>query len=323
MTKVENKELTLLVEELRTYFFLSNGVSKAVNNVSLEIGRGKVLCLVGESGSGKSMTALSIMKLIPEAAKIMGGKVLFLGDDLMSLNAEEIRKVRGNRISMIFQDPSTALDSLYTIGFQIVQAMVTHNLYSRGEAKQRAEEMLRLVGIPSPEDRMKRYPHEFSGGMLQRAMIAMALSCDPKLLIADEPTSSLDVTTQAQILNLIRDLRARFDTSLLMITHNMGLVAEMADEVAVMYSGSIVEKAKTDDILMNPRHPYTIGLLKCVPRLNVKGRLETIPGMQSVIFEEKGCPFSSRCKEKHRDCDDAVPELKEISPGHDVACHYV
>jgi len=231
-----------------------------------------------------------------------------------------MRAIRGRDISMIFQDPSTSFDALYTIGFQIMEAMLTHNVYARQEAEERAVEMLRLVGIPSPRDRLKRYPHEFSGGMLQRAMIAMALCCDPRMVIADEPTSSLDVTTQAQILDLMRDLQEKLGTSLLLITHNMGVVAEMADEVAVMYSGRIVERAKTEEILKSPCHPYTIGLLKCIPRLNVKERLETIPGVQEVCFEDRGCSFNPRCEKGKAGCEEAIPELQEVTPGHYVAC---
>ncbi len=312
---------TILVENLRTYFFLPRGVYKAVNDVSFEINRGKVLCLVGESGSGKSMTALSIMGLIPGAAKLMGGRVFFKEKNLLELGKEEMRRVRGRDISMIFQEPSTSFDSLYTIGFQIMETMLSHNLCSKREAGRRAVEMLKVVGIPSPRERLDRYPHEFSGGMLQRAMIAMALCCDPKMVIADEPTSSLDVTTQAQILNLMRDLREKFGTSLLLITHNMGVVAEMANEVAVMYSGRVVEQASAEEILKAPCHPYTIGLLKCIPRLNVKGRLETIPGIQEVRFEDRGCTFSPLCRESRSGCGDEIPELSEVAPGHYVACH--
>ncbi|NMB10912.1 MAG: ABC transporter ATP-binding protein, partial [Firmicutes bacterium] len=270
----------LAIQDLKTYFYTEDGISRAVDGVSFEIEAGSAFGLVGESGCGKSVTSLSIMNLIPQPpGKIVGGKILFEGEDLLEKNASEMRKIRGNEIAMIFQEPMTSLNPVFTVGNQIIEAIMLHQSLDNVEAREKAIDMLRLVGIPSPQHRIDDYPHQLSGGMRQRVMIAMALSCNPRLLIADEPTTALDVTVQAQILELMRGLQAEFGASILLITHDLGVIAELADEVGVMYAGKIVERADVKSLFADPKHPYTVGLLGSIPRLSEEqDRLSVIEG---------------------------------------------
>jgi oligopeptide transport system ATP-binding protein len=314
----------LQVKNLQTHFFTPDGVVKAVQGVSFDLKEGETLGIVGESGSGKSVTALSVMRLIPwPPGKIVGGEVIYKGDDLLKYSSEEMRHIRGKEISMIFQDPMTSLNPVMTISRQIGEMLQLHMGMSDKQARTRTIELLKLVGIPSAEQRLDAYPHQFSGGMRQRVMIAMALSCNPKLLIADEPTTALDVTIQAQILEIIKRLKAEFNTAVIFITHDLGVVAGLCDRVIVMYGGRIMEEAPTTNLYKDPRHPYTLGLLKSVPRLDEdrKERLEPIPGMPpDLVNPIPGCPFYPRCtfrEEYHRD---NMPPLRNVAPGHQVAC---
>jgi oligopeptide transport system ATP-binding protein len=319
-------EPLLEVKNLRTQFFTQDGVVKAVEDVSFYVMPGETLGVVGESGSGKSITGLSIMRLIPNPpGKIVNGEVIFEGQDLLKLNDDQIRRIRGNQIAMIFQDPMTSLNPVLTINRQISEALQLHMGMSKDQAKARSIELLRMVGIPNAEERIDQYPHQFSGGMRQRVMIAMALSCDPKLLIADEPTTALDVTIQAQILDLMRSLQAERDTGVIMITHSMGVVAGMADRVQVMYAGSIVETATTEEIFANPRHPYTVGLMKSIPRLDARERerLEPIRGLPPDLIDLPDiCPFVPRCDYAREKCEQKRPPLLEVAPGHMSACWF-
>ncbi|MEC9488170.1 MAG: ABC transporter ATP-binding protein, partial [Halanaerobium sp.] len=293
-----NKDALIEVRGLQTYFYTEDGVVKAVDGVDFEIYKGETLGVVGESGCGKSVTSLSIMRLIPNPpGKIVGGDILFEGDSLLKKSESEMRKIRGNDISMIFQEPMTSLNPVYTVGDQIAEAIILHQKVSKKEAIERAVEMLRKVGIPLPEQRVNEYPHQLSGGMRQRVMIAMALSCNPKMLIADEPTTALDVTIQAQILELMNELKNEFDASIMMITHDLGVIAEVADRVAVMYAGKIVEYSDAVSIFKNPKHPYTWGLLKSIPRLDkTTERLMNIEGVvPNPLFFPDGCKFHTRC----------------------------
>ena len=314
----------LQVKNLQTHFFTPDGVVKAVQGVSFDLKEGETLGIVGESGSGKSVTALSVMRLIPwPPGKIVGGEVIYKGDDLLKYSTEEMRQIRGKEISMIFQDPMTSLNPVMTISRQIGEMLQLHLGLTGAQARTRTLELLRLVGIPSAEQRLDAYPHQFSGGMRQRVMIAMALSCNPKLLIADEPTTALDVTIQAQILEIIKKLKSEFNTAVIFITHDLGVVAGLCDRVIVMYGGRIMEEAPTTNLYKDPRHPYTLGLLKSVPRLDEdrKERLEPIPGMPpDLVNPIPGCPFYPRCtfrEEYHRD---NMPPLRNVAPGHQVAC---
>ncbi|HXZ37726.1 MAG TPA: ABC transporter ATP-binding protein [Thermodesulfobacteriota bacterium] len=315
----------LTIRNLHTYFFTDEGVAKAVDGVDLELKEGGTLGVVGESGCGKSVTALSVMRLIPDPpGKITQGEILFAGTNLLDLSEAEMRKIRGRSISMIFQEPMTSLNPVFQIGDQISEVLRLHEGLSRREAWDRSIEMLKLVGIPSPERRVQEYPHQLSGGMRQRAMIAMALACSPKLMIADEPTTALDVTIQAQILELINRLQREKGMSVILITHNLGVIAETAQKVAVMYAGRIVEYAEVKPIFGNPMHPYTQGLLKSIPRLDEdharKARLEAIPGLVPSLLElPKGCKFSNRCKYVFEKCGEE-PQLIEAEPGHLVRC---
>lgn len=321
----QENNFLLKIRNLHTYFFTDEGVAKAVDGVDLELEEKGTLGLVGESGCGKSVTALSIMRLIPEPpGKIVRGEVVFGGVNLLSLSEGEMRKIRGRSISMIFQEPMTSLNPVFQIGDQISEVLRLHEGLSKKEAWNRSIEMLRMVGIPSPERRVAEYPHQLSGGMRQRAMIAMALACRPKLMIADEPTTALDVTIQAQILELINRLQKETGMSVILITHNLGVIAETAQKVAVMYAGRIVEYAPVRPLFITPRHPYTQGLLKSIPRLDEgqarKQRLEAIPGLvPSLLDLPPGCKFSNRCKYLFDKCQEE-PELKEIEPGHFVRC---
>jgi oligopeptide/dipeptide ABC transporter ATP-binding protein len=313
----------LEVRDLHTSFQTSEGLIRAVNGVSFHLEEGETLGLVGESGCGKSVTSLSILRLIPQPpGRISGGPILFRGDDLLAKSEEEMRKIRGNSISMIFQEPMTSLNPVYTCGFQIVEAIRLHQRRSRSEARDRAIEMLRVVGIPSPEQRVDEYPHQLSGGMRQRVMIAMALSCNPSLLIADEPSTALDVTIQAQILDLIARLRHELGMSVLIITHDLGVVAEVADRVAVMYAGEVVEHASVEEIFARPLHPYTQGLLNSIPRLGkLMERLSVIPGtVPNPIEFPSGCAFHPRCPLADERCRDEDPPLNEQGGDHQVAC---
>ena len=313
----------LRVNNLRTSFFTSDGEVRAVDGVNFDIEDGKTVGLVGESGCGKSVTALSIMQLLPKSTgRIVGGEIQFQGKNLASLPQQEMRRIRGNDISMIFQEPMTSLNPVMTIGDQIAETVRLHQGASRSEARNRAIEMLRLVKIADPQKRVGNYPHQFSGGQRQRVMIAMALACTPKLLIADEPTTALDVTIQAQILELIGELQGRLGMAVLLITHDLGVVAERADEVAVMYAGKIVESAKPEVIFTRPKHPYTIGLLDSLPgRRGGKKRLAAIPGMvPSPLDWPTGCRFRDRCARADSSCAAQPPPLIEIERHHRVAC---
>ena len=316
----------LRVTDLRTSFFTSDGEVRAVDGVSFDISDGETVGLVGESGCGKSVTALSIIRLLDkDIGRIVGGKILYRGRDPASGGEEQMGRIRGNEISMIFQEPMTSLNPVMTVGEQIAESVRVHQRAGRRAARERAIEMLRLVKIPEPQKRVRSYPYEFSGGQRQRVMIAMALACTPRLLIADEPTTALDVTIQAQILELIAELQQQLGMAVLLITHDLGVVAEQADVVAVMYAGKIVEQAAPDTIFSRPLHPYTIGLLNSMPgRLPPKTNLEAIPGMvPNPLDWPTGCHFRNRCLRADASCAQAEPPLIEIEPGHNVACFKV
>jgi len=315
----------LQIKDLTVHFHTDAGVVHAVNGVSFSLEKGEVLGVVGESGCGKSVTALSILRLLPvPPARIVKGEILFEGQSLLDLEPERMRNIRGNRISMIFQEPMTSLNPVFTIGNQIAEAVMLHQGLSKEEARERTLDLLRRVRIPSPEQRIDEYPHQFSGGMRQRVMIAMALSCNPSILIADEPTTALDVTIQAQILDLMNQIRRESEMSILLITHDLGVVAEMADRILVMYGGEIVEVSSTLDLFRRPSHPYTIGLLESIPRIGnsgEKGRLKPIPGTVSDLLElPPGCGFASRCRHVTGECRQQRPEYVELEPGHWVRC---
>ncbi len=312
----------LRVNDLKTYFFTEEGVVRAVDGVSLSIGEGETLGLVGETGCGKTVTALSIMRLIQEPGRIIAGEVLYNREDLLRKSEEEMRRIRGREIAMIFQDPLTSLNPVYTIGDQLIEVLRMHQKLDKREALRRAEEILKLVNLPLPEKILNQYPHELSGGMRQRAMIAIALSCSPKLLIADEPTTALDVTIQAQILELLKELMQKFQSSVLLITHNLGVVAELCDRVAIMYAGNIVESADVNAIFKHPKHPYTMALMNAIPKLHREvERLEVISGsVPDLIAPPAGCKFHPRCEHAMPVCSEKVPVEKEIE-GHRVACH--
>jgi peptide/nickel transport system ATP-binding protein len=318
----------LQIKGLRTYFHTEAGVAKAVDGVSFDIMPGEVVGLVGESGSGKSVTALSILRLIPDPpGRIIAGSILFKGQDLLKLSWEEIRKIRGREISMIFQEPMTSLNPVFTIGMQIMEVVLHHEKISKKDAFDRSVEMLRLVGIPDPASRMHDYPHQYSGGMRQRVMIAMALACNPSLLIADEPTTALDVTIQAQILELMLKIKdERKDAAIFLITHNLAVVAETCHRVIVMYGGKIQEIAPVHELFKNPLHPYTQGLLASLPTVDGarQKRLRTIPGnVPSIMDLPVGCKFVTRCPVKLDRCAITEPELLEVTPGHWVRCFLV
>jgi oligopeptide transport system ATP-binding protein len=313
------------VKNLKTWFYTPDGIVKAVNGISYTLNHGEALGLVGESGCGKSVSAMSLMRLIPTPpGRIVEGEVLFDGRDLLKLSDEGIRRVRGNEIAMIFQDPMTSLNPVLTIGRQIGEALELHKGMSRADARKRTIELLELVNIPSARGRVDDYPHQFSGGMRQRVMIAMALSCEPKLLIADEPTTALDVTIQAQILELISRLRRELGMSVIMITHDLGVVAGVADKINVMYAGYIVESAPAEELFGNPRHPYTLGLLRSIPRIDEPRREKLIPieGLPpDLIDPPSGCPFMPRCTYKVDKCAEANPTLDPIAGSHSIACY--
>ncbi len=313
------------IRGLKTYFFGRKGVVKAVDGVDLSLNEGETLGLVGESGCGKSMTALSIMRLVPEpGGRIVEGTIYFGGRDLVKMSEPEMRKIRGNQISMVFQEPMTSLNPVFKVGAQIAEVIQLHQGLSSREAWDLSIEMLRTVGIPSPAARVNEYPHQMSGGMRQRVMIAMALSCRPKLMIADEPTTALDVTIQAQILDLINRLKEKVGSSILLITHNLGVVAEVAQTVGVMYAGHIVEYAGVLHLFQNPKHPYTKGLFQSIPKkrgAGRKGRLQAIPGIvPDLLGLPAGCKFHDRCSQVSQKCREEAPSLIEIEPGHQVRC---
>ena len=314
----------LELEDLKTQFFTTAGTVKAVDGVSYDVEEGETVGIVGESGCGKSVSALSILRLIPDPpGKIVGGKILFMGRNLLELSDVEIRKVRGADIAMVFQEPMTSLNPVLTIGRQITETLEHHLGVGREEADARAVELLDLVGISDAERRLKQYPHHFSGGMRQRVMIAMALSCDPRLIIADEPTTALDVTIQAQILELMKDLTRRLGVALIIITHNLGVVARYADRVNVMYAGKIVEKGTARQIYHNPSHPYTIGLLASVPRLDHKRGTKLVPIVgqpPDLTLLDQGCAFRPRCRFAVDRCTHEIPPLEEVGGGQMSAC---
>ncbi len=322
---INNKPL-LEVKGLKTYFYTEDGVVRAVDGVSFEVYPGEVLGLVGESGCGKSVTSLSIMRLISKPGRIDEGEILLDGENLLKLPEEEMIKVRGNRISMIFQQPQTALNPVFKVGDQLAEVLDVHQDLGKDAGWKRAVALLKMVGVPDPERRAEAYPHELSGGMAQRVMIAMALACVPELLIADEPTTALDVTIQAQILDLMRDLRREMGTSVILITHDLGVVAEMAERVAVMYAGEIVEQTDVNTLFDQPLHPYTQGLIGSIPVLGeIKERLDVIPGsVPNLVNLPPGCRFAPRCQARFKYactiCAEVKPELEEVKPGHYVRC---
>tara|TARA_Y100000590_G_scaffold223988_1_gene253326 strand:+ start:144 stop:1139 length:996 start_codon:yes stop_codon:yes gene_type:complete len=313
----------LEVDDLATYFFTPEGVVKAVDGITYDLEEGEVLALVGESGCGKSVSALSLMRLIANPGRNVRGSVMFDGKDLLELTEPEMRGIRGNDMAMIFQEPMTSLNPVLTIGKQLTEAITLHLGYDKQQSEGRAGDLLEMVGIPEGRGRLNDYPHQFSGGMRQRVMIAMALSCNPKMLIADEPTTALDVTIQAQILELVQELGKETGTSVLIITHNLGVVARYADRVNVMYAGKIIERGTAREIYGNPRHPYTIGLLKSVPRLDEtrKELLEPIEGLPpDLIFLPEGCAFRERCAYAIDRCATEIPPLVEVADAHTAAC---
>lgn len=325
MEDTTNKSL-LEVRNLKTYFYTDDGVVKAVDGVDFYVKTGEVLGLVGESGCGKSVTSLSIMRLVGVPGKVVEGQILFGGGNLLDIPENEMVKVRGNRISMIFQQPQSSLNPVFTVGDQVAEVLQIHQNLDKEASWRRAVELLSMVGIPDAVNKAKAYPHEMSGGQAQRVMIAMALAMTPELLIADEPTTALDVTIQAQILDLIREMRSRLSTAVILITHDLGIIAEMADRVAVMYAGRIVEQADVNDLFAYPLHPYTQGLIGSIPILGrVAERLDVIPGsVPNLVNLPPGCQFAPRCRMRERYgleiCTRKEPELVEVRPGHDVRC---
>ncbi len=316
----------LEINNLKAYFYTEDGVVPAVDDVSLAVKPGEVIGIVGESGCGKSVTSLAVLGLIPDPpGKILAGSsIKFDNQDLLSLKESEMRKIRGNDIAMIFQEPMTSLNPVFTIGYQISEVLTLHQGLKRREAKEQSIDMLKLVGIPRPDQVINEYPHSLSGGMRQRAMIAMALSCKPKLLIADEPTTALDVTIQAQILELMKDLKEKINTSIMLITHDLGVIAEMAEHVVVMYAGKVVEDADVVTIFKNPQHPYTVGLLNSKPQLEkeeIGGKLPSIPGMvPNPLNMPTGCHFHPRCQHVMPVCREKMPPLLEETPAHKIRC---
>jgi peptide/nickel transport system ATP-binding protein len=319
-------EALLEIRGLKTHFATDDGMVRAVDGVDLTIDRGETVGVVGESGCGKTVTAMTVLKLIHmPPGKIVAGSVMWQGRDLVPLAADAMRRIRSKEIAIIFQEPMTSLNPVYTVGDQIAEVIRLHEGLNRRDAIDRTIEMLRLVNIPTPERRVRDYPHQFSGGMRQRVMIAMALSCSPKLLIADEPTTALDVTIQAQILDLLNEMKSRFGMAIMLITHAMGVVAETAQRVVVMYAGRVVEEAPVDRLFARPLHPYTQGLIRSIPRIDTntgkKQRLEAIGGMvPSLIDPPPGCRFAPRCRFAKPACSDAMPELRPVESGHTVAC---
>lgn len=314
----------LTVKNLSTKFKTDRGIAHSVRYVNFSIGTGEIMGLVGESGSGKSVTAKSIMRLIDKVRGEVTGEIILDGEDLLQKKEREMQKIRGNTVSMIFQDPMSSLNPLYTVGEQIAEVYRYHKKMNKKEAKEATIQLMEQIGIPAPENRYSQYPHEFSGGMLQRIMIAIALACNPKLLIADEPTTALDVTIQAQILRLLKSLQSQFEMGILMITHDLGVVAEVCDQVSVMYAGKIVESGDVHTIFESPMHPYTIGLIASIPKLGSKTKvLNPIEGAPPDLhLELLGCPFAERCAFKTERCLTETPELRELGNNHIVSCHH-
>ncbi|MCA1412216.1 ATP-binding cassette domain-containing protein [Bradyrhizobium yuanmingense] len=317
----------LEIKGLKTHFSTDDGILQAVDGVDISINKGETLCVVGESGCGKTVTAMSILKLIAmPPGRIAAGQIIFEGRDLVPLTSNQLDEIRAKEIGFIFQEPMTSLNPVLTIGEQIAESLRRHEAVTRKQALERTIEMLKLVQIPNAEGRVHNYPHQFSGGMRQRVMIAMALACKPKLIIADEPTTALDVTIQAQILDLLQDMKDRFGMAVMLITHAMGVVAETAQRVVVMYAGKVVEEAPVDDLFGDPRHPYTQGLIRSIPRIDLdsehKTRLEAIGGSVPILINPPvGCRFAPRCKFAMNVCTEKEPLLREIAPGHRMACH--
>lgn len=320
-----NRNPLLKVDNLKTHFTTASGIVKAVDGVTFSLDYGKTLGIVGESGCGKSVTAASIMRLLPKNGYIAGGEIMFESKNIASLSEKEMLDIRGNEISMIFQDPMTSLDPVFTIGSQVMEVINAHQKVPKEQAKEYAIKALKMVGIPEPEKRLKSYPHEFSGGMRQRVIIAMAIACNPKLIIADEPTTALDVTVQAQVLGLMKDLQKETDASIILVTHNLGVVWKMCDSVMVMYAGKTVEYAEVKTLYSDARHPYTWGLLRSMPKVtdNPDVPLASIPGTPPDLKLTGGsCNFNNRCKYCQKICRMKCPEMKEVEPGHFVACHF-
>uniref|UniRef100_A0A832ID99 ABC transporter ATP-binding protein n=2 Tax=Pseudothermotoga TaxID=1643951 RepID=A0A832ID99_9THEM len=318
------KKPVLSVKNLKTYFYTEDGIVKAVDGVDFDVYQGETLGIVGESGCGKSVTALSILRILDEKGKIVEGQVLLDGVDLTKIEEQEMRKIRGKDIAIIFQEPMVALNPVFTIGNQIMEAIMLHQKVDEKTARNMAIELLRKVGIPEPEKRIDQYPHELSGGMRQRAMIAMALSCKPKVLIADEPTTALDVTIQAQIMELMKELQREYGMAIMLITHDLGLIAENADRVVVMYAGKVVEYADVKTLFNDPKHPYTWGLLHAIPRLDIEQtRLYNIPGVvPDPLHFPSGCKFHPRCEFKEERCTREEPQLIEVDQNHTVRCFF-
>ena len=319
----ENKKNLVEVKDLEVSFFTYAGEVKAVRGISYELKPGEVMGIVGESGSGKSVSSYGLMGIIPSPGKVIGGKIIFDGQDMTKLPEKELLKIRGKDISMIFQDPMTSLNPLFTIGNQIEECLKKYTDLSQEDRQKRMVELLTLVGINQPEKRLKQYPHEFSGGMRQRVMIAMALSCDPKLLIADEPTTALDVTIQAQILELMKELKDKIHMGIVFITHDLGVVSEICDNICVMYAGTIVEQGSSDQIFYEPKHPYTWGLLASVPKIDSDGHERLVPiegNPVDLINPPKGCPFAPRCRYCMKVCIDQAPPQCTVGEGHTAAC---
>ncbi len=315
-------ELLLRVENLKTYFTREESIVKAVDGVSFELDKGEILGIVGESGSGKTVTCLSLMKLLPESAYFPAGMIQFHGEDVLKMSLDQLRKIRGNRISMIFQDPMSSLNPFMRIDRQLMEVLILHKKLSKDAALKKAIDMMDRVGISEPDQRIKQYPHQFSGGMRQRVMIAMALLCEPDLLIADEPTTALDVTIQAQILELIKDLNRDFGTSVILITHNLGVAAGLTQKIAVMYAGRMIEEASTESLFANPKHPYTLALLHGIPRLDeAKDQLQPIPGLPPDLSNlPPGCPFHPRCTRMVQRCAQEFPPRMEVEHQHHASC---
>jgi peptide/nickel transport system ATP-binding protein len=316
-----SEDYILTVEGLKTYFYTEAGVVKAVDGVSFHVKNGESLGVVGESGSGKTVMSLSMLRIIPKPGKIAEGKIIYKGEDLMIKSEEEMRSLRGKDLAIIFQDPNSSLNPVYTIETQLRDVLLAHQKLSKQECRKQIIELLRLVGLPDPEKRMQEYPHQFSGGMKQRVAIARALALQPKLLFADEPTTALDVTIQAQVLDLLEDLKKRMGMTLVMITHDMGIIAKITSRVMVLYAGRVCEVASTEELFEAPRHPYTEALLAAVPRLDIRKELEVIPGnIPNLIEPPTGCRFHPRCNYMTEKCKTDVPVEEEISPGHLVYC---
>jgi len=316
-------ETLLKIEGLRTHFFTEAGIVKAIDNVSFDVKKGESLGLVGESGSGKTVTALSVLRIVPKPGKIIEGKIIYQEKNLLECTEKEIQEIRGREIAIIFQDPSSSLNPVYTVETQLRDILTAHESLTKEECRKKTLDLLNLVGIPEAEIRMKEFPHQFSGGMKQRVAIARALALHPTLLFADEPTTSLDVTIQAQVLDLLEHLKKEMNMALVMITHDMGIIAKMTTRVVVMYAGTVCEIAKTEELFEHPRHPYTALLLAAVPRLDMKKTLTIIPGnIPNLIEPPSGCRFHPRCKFATDKCKQEIPELIEIGPEHYVACHW-